>query len=155
MRSSIPSVDGQMWCGSDVNGGGLTRLRFRNGAIADQSYTEANDWPKTVPMLFMRAAMALVGRHANVRRQQIQRRALHHLHDDQRPRFEYRLVHLEPAMVQCGLPHLGGAEFFFKRPMENLYSGRGLPSPEVNCLFEDFIRNSLEWNVCWSCLFCL
>ena len=31
----------------------------------------------------------------------------------------------------------------------------GLPSRRGELPFRGFIRNSLEWNVCWSCLFCL
>jgi len=39
--------------------------------------------------------------------------------------------------------------------MENLYNGRGLAFPRSELPFRGFIRNSLEWNVCWCGLFCL
>src|SRR6266704_2018103 len=37
--------------------------------------------------------------------------------------------------------------------MENLYNGRGFAFARGELPFRGFIRNSLEWNICWSCLF--
>jgi len=60
----VYSISGRadvVWAGRQR--GGLTRLRFRNGAIASESYTEANGLAQNsaYAVLFMRAAMALRG----------------------------------------------------------------------------------------------
>src|SRR6266850_82124 len=61
MKSSIPSVEGQMWCGLDVNAGESPVYNFATGRYRPRVIQRQTDWPKTVPMLFMRAATALCG----------------------------------------------------------------------------------------------
>jgi ligand-binding sensor domain-containing protein len=89
---SISGSRDEVWLGRQR--GGLTRLQFRNGAIRSQTYTEANGLAQnSVDAVYESRDGSVWGGTLKRRRQQIQRWGFHHLHEDQRPRFEYRLVH--------------------------------------------------------------
>ena len=72
-------------------------------------------------------------------------------------RFQVRdASRLEPSAVLTLITWDGvGTEFFFKRPMEHLYNGRRFVFPRGELPFRRFIRNALDWNICWSFFFCL
>jgi len=62
-RDVVYSITGradEVWVGRQR--GGLTRLRFRRRIDSQPGlYRGKRNWPKRVPMLFMRAAMGLCG----------------------------------------------------------------------------------------------
>ncbi len=89
---SISGKGDVVWVGRQR--GGLTRLRFRNGAIASQTYTEANGLAQNSAYAVYESRDGSVWAGTlNRGVSQIQRWALHHLREDKRPRFEYRLIH--------------------------------------------------------------
>jgi len=152
---SISGREDEVWAGRQR--GGLTRLRFSSGgAIASQSYTEANGLAQNSAYAVYESRDGSVWAGTlNGGCQQIQRWALHHLRDDQRPllripshpSFETRDGEMWFA-TPAGLSSFSTAD---GKP----YHGRGFAFPRGELPFRGFIRNSLEWNVWWSCLFSL
>jgi len=153
--SSIPSVDGQMSCGSDVNAGGLTRLRFRNGAIESQSYTEATDWPKTVLCCLMRARWLCVGRHAKTAASVNSKMGTSPLTYTTANGLASNTASSHPRNPRwCNVVcHTYGLSSFSNGQWKIYTTVEGLPSPEVNCLFEDSSGTLWSGTSAGLCLF--
>jgi len=87
--SFIPSVDGadEVWVGRQR--GGLTRLRFRNGSIAGQTYTKANGLAQnSAYAVYESRDDSVWAGMLNGGVSKFKRWTLHYLHGDQRPRFD-------------------------------------------------------------------
>ena len=136
--------------------GGLTRLQFRNGAIKSQSYTEANGLAQNSAYAVYESRDGSVWAgtlNGGVSKFKDGRFTSYTTANGLASNAVFSILETRD---RCHVVrHACWAEFFFKRPMEYLYNRRGFALRRGELPFRGFIRNPLEWNVCWTCLPCL
>jgi len=153
MRSSIPSVDGQMWCGSDVNAGTDPSTISQRRDSEPELYRGKRTGPKQCYAVYESGdGSAWAGTlNGGVSKFKDGHFTTYTTTNGLASNTVSSILETRDGAMWFATP--SGLSSFSKRPMETYTAVEGLPSPEVNCLFEDFIRNSLEWNVCWSAFF--
>jgi len=139
LNEVVYSISGRadvVWVGRQR--GGLTRLQFRNGAIASESYTEANG-------LAQNSAYAVYeSRDGSVWAGTLNR-GVSKFTDGHFTTYTTTnglasntvssILETRDGSMWFGTP--GGLSSFSKGQWKNYTTAEGLPSPEVNCLFED------------------
>jgi len=135
----VYSISGQadvVWVGRQR--GGLTRLQFRNGAIASQSYTKANG-------LAQNSVYAVYGSHdgsvwagtlnGGVSKFKDGRFTTYAANNGLASNTVTSILETRDGAMWFATP--SGLSFFSNGQWRTYTTVEGLPSPEVNCLFQD------------------
>jgi signal transduction histidine kinase/ligand-binding sensor domain-containing protein len=135
----VYSIDGSadvVWAGRQL--GGLTRLRFRNGAMASQSYTEANGLAQNsaYAVYESRDGSAWAGTlNGGVSKFKDGRFTTYTKANGLASNTVSSILETHDGAMWFATP--SGLSSFSNGQWKTYTTTEGLPSPEVNCLFED------------------
>jgi ligand-binding sensor domain-containing protein len=135
----VYSISGRgdvVWAGRQQ--GGLTRLQFRNGAIASQSYTEANGLSQNTAYAVYETLDGSVWAgtlNNGVSQFKDGRFTTYTTTNGLASNTVSSILETRDAAMWFATP--GGLSSLSNRQWRTYSTAEGLPSPEVNCLFED------------------
>jgi len=129
---------GRCGVGPGVNAGGLTRLQFRNGAIASQSYTKANGLAQNsaYAVYESRDGSAWAGTlNGGVSKFKDGHFTTYTTTNGLASNTVSAILETHDGAMWFATPN--GLSSFSNGQWRTYTTAEGLPSPEVNCLFED------------------
>ena len=135
----VYSIDGradEVWAGRQR--GGLTRLRFRNGALASQSYTKANGLAQNSAYAVYESRDGSVWAgtlNGGVSKFKDGHFTTYTTTNGLASNTVSSILETRDSAMWFATP--AGLSFFSKGQWRTYTTVDGLPSPEVNCLFED------------------
>src|SRR5271168_3574874 len=135
----VYSISGRadvMWAGRQR--GGLTRLRFRNGAIASQSYTEANGLAQNSAYAVYESRDGSVWAgtlNGGVSKFKDRHFTTYTMNNGLASNTVSSILETRDGAMWFATP--SGLSSFSNGQWRTYTTVEGLPSPEVNCLFED------------------
>jgi PAS domain S-box-containing protein len=133
---SISGREDVVWVGRQR--GGLTRLRFRNGAIASQSYTEANGLAQNSAYAVYESRDGSVWAgtlNGGVSKLKDGHFTTYTTTNGLASNTVSSILETRDGAMWFATP--SGLSFFSNGKWRTYATAEGLPSPEVNCLFED------------------
>ena len=151
---SISGGADEVWAGRQR--GGLTRLQFRDGAIRSQSYTEVNGLAQNSAYAVYESRDGSVWAgtlNSGVSKFKDGRFTTYTTTNGLASNTISSILETRDGAMWFGTPN--GLSSFSNGQWRTYTTVEGLPSARGELPFRGFIRNTLGWNVCWTCLFCL